>query len=473
MAAPFVSPNLFQLSGNTVHISYSTTGIDGKPHFHYQDSQHNLSFTGDEIRQVECDLGALVSVTIQRTIDSGSTSFSVLIPRINLDNRETGHIRTQGIKTLKQAGQSDDLILSVFVHGWKHNADACDSNVGCFRETLKNLHALEKTYAKNSGKAPRKIVGIYVGWRGLSASGNALWENASFYSRKAAATHVALGSVRELFARLRHFQKTQNERRSGAHNTRLMILGHSFGGLIVYSAVSQFLMTSAVADDETDQRTPVEPFGDLVVLVNPAFEGSRYEPLYNIAQGREYAPGQNPVLVVVTSENDAATGKAFPVGRWINALFEKYSGDADHREYERQANLKTVGHIDRYRTHSLTLANSATYQPLKASATKCGCPYAEQIDALGSPDLGRENGMLQKFNEEWLEVDGHRKPNWRREYSAGAVLTHVNGKPDNPFWVVSADPRIIDGHNDFFTPVFLNFLRELYDDTLRKPRLQK
>jgi hypothetical protein len=380
---------------------------------------------------------------------------------------------TSLLKTLKQAGQSNDLILSVFVHGWKHNADACDSNVGCFRETLKHLHALEKTYAQSSGKSPRKIVGIYVGWRGLSASGNALWENASFYSRKAAATHVALGSVRELFARLRHFQKSQNERRGGAPNTRLMILGHSFGGLIVYSAVSQFLMTSAVDDDETDQGTQVEPFGDLVVLVNPAFEGSRYEPLYNIAKGRQYAPGQNPVLVVVTSQNDAATGKAFPVGRWINALFEKYSANGDHSEEdERQANLKTVGHIERYRTHFLTLADSAAYKPIKASATKCGCPYAEQIDALGSPDLGQENGMLQKFNHEQLDREGRRKPNWRRDYSAGAVLTHEHGDPDNPFWVVSADPRIIDGHNDFYTPVFLNFLRELYDDTLRKPRQQ-
>ena len=100
MATPFVTPNLYQLSGNTVHVTYSTSGIDGKPHFHYQDSQHNLNFTGDEIRTVECDLGTVVSVTIQRTIDSGSTSFSVLIPRINLNSGETGHIRTDGILTI-------------------------------------------------------------------------------------------------------------------------------------------------------------------------------------------------------------------------------------------------------------------------------------------------------------------------------------------------------------------------------------
>jgi hypothetical protein len=100
MATPFVSPNLYQLSGNNLHINYSTSGIDGKPHFNYQDAQQNLSFIGDDVRAVECDLGTVVSVTIQRTIDSGSTSFSVLIPRINLAAGESVRIRTKGIVTI-------------------------------------------------------------------------------------------------------------------------------------------------------------------------------------------------------------------------------------------------------------------------------------------------------------------------------------------------------------------------------------
>jgi hypothetical protein len=100
MATTFISPNLFQLSGNNLHISYSTSGIDGKPHFSYQDGQHNLNFIGDDIRTVEGDLGTVVSVTIQRTIDSGSTSFSVLIPRVNLAAGESVRIRTKGIVTI-------------------------------------------------------------------------------------------------------------------------------------------------------------------------------------------------------------------------------------------------------------------------------------------------------------------------------------------------------------------------------------
>ncbi len=82
--AAFVAANMFTLAGGGLHVSYSTSGIDGKPHMTYQDAFRSLSFQGDEIRKVDCDLGTVVSVTIVRTIDAGSTSFSVLVPRVNL-----------------------------------------------------------------------------------------------------------------------------------------------------------------------------------------------------------------------------------------------------------------------------------------------------------------------------------------------------------------------------------------------------
>ncbi len=96
----FVAANMFSLSGGGLHVSYSTSGIDGKPHFSYQDTVRSLSFSGDEIRKVECDLGTLVSVTIVRTIDAGSTSFSLLVPRVNLPAPFSSvAIRTDGITT--------------------------------------------------------------------------------------------------------------------------------------------------------------------------------------------------------------------------------------------------------------------------------------------------------------------------------------------------------------------------------------
>ncbi|SEK60704.1 hypothetical protein [Nitrosovibrio tenuis] len=93
-------PNLYQLSGKHLNITYSTSGIDGKPHFSYQDLQQTLSFTGDEIRSVETEIGTLVSVTIRMTVDTGGTTFSLLLPRVNIPGEQSVPIQTTGITTL-------------------------------------------------------------------------------------------------------------------------------------------------------------------------------------------------------------------------------------------------------------------------------------------------------------------------------------------------------------------------------------
>jgi len=43
-------------------------------------------FSGSQIRRANTEIGTLVSVTAQMTIDTGSTSFSVLIPAITLSS---------------------------------------------------------------------------------------------------------------------------------------------------------------------------------------------------------------------------------------------------------------------------------------------------------------------------------------------------------------------------------------------------
>lgn len=94
------TPNHYDLSGKRLHVVYSTTGIDGKPHFSYQDVQQTLNFSGDEIRQADSEIGTLVSVTIRMTVDTGGTTFSILLPRINIPGEQTVPVRTIGITTL-------------------------------------------------------------------------------------------------------------------------------------------------------------------------------------------------------------------------------------------------------------------------------------------------------------------------------------------------------------------------------------
>jgi hypothetical protein len=94
------SPNLFELRSKLLHVTYSTSGIDGKAHLTYQDAHQTLSFRGDEIRALETEIGTLLSVFIVRSVDRGSTTFSILIPTINLDATRVAHVSTRGITTI-------------------------------------------------------------------------------------------------------------------------------------------------------------------------------------------------------------------------------------------------------------------------------------------------------------------------------------------------------------------------------------
>jgi hypothetical protein len=49
-----------------------------------QNAVQSLQFAGDQINTIETQLGALVTVFIRRTIDAGSTTFTLLVPRVNL-----------------------------------------------------------------------------------------------------------------------------------------------------------------------------------------------------------------------------------------------------------------------------------------------------------------------------------------------------------------------------------------------------
>ncbi len=92
--------NLYELHAKGLHITYSTSGLDGKPHLSYQNRKKTLNFTGDEIRTVGTEIGTLVSVSIVKTVDTGSTSFSLLLPAVNLDEITLqAPIKIQGIVT--------------------------------------------------------------------------------------------------------------------------------------------------------------------------------------------------------------------------------------------------------------------------------------------------------------------------------------------------------------------------------------
>ena len=82
-----IQPNRFvlQSSNGVLKVDYETTSFLGQPFLNLTEgSGPTRHFSGSQIRRLDTEIGTLVTVTTRMTIDTGSTSFSVLIPAITL-----------------------------------------------------------------------------------------------------------------------------------------------------------------------------------------------------------------------------------------------------------------------------------------------------------------------------------------------------------------------------------------------------
>lgn len=337
------------------------------------------------------------------------------------------------------------LVMVVYVHGWQHNAAYEDANVTAFRSTLSRIHDLEQLASKEENRPPRKVAGVYVGWRGQSVN-LVPFTGLTFWDRKNTANTVGHGALSELLIQLENVQISHldvyDRPESKSAKTKLIVVGHSFGGQMVYSALSQILIDRFVGE----QELPPQTFGDLVVLVNPAFEASRFSPMRETAVERRWYPaGQLPLVTIFTSENDYATKYAFPIGRWFSTFFES-TRDSE----QKWANRETVGHFEPYITHRLIRTHKEQEEK-----------PAQQADLELKPGIEAAKADLalsKSIKERWNDISS--KNNWTLDFT-GSQLRHLGkSQPLNPFYVVSVDKEIIDGHGGIWGPIFVDFMRQ-------------
>ena len=92
-------------------------------------------------------------------------------------------------------------LRNAWVHDRKNNAAYDNENVEMFRAELTELGKAEQNQSGPDQHPPRKIVGVYAGWRGLSAK----WEpfkELSFWERKNTAHKIGYGAMTEPLADL-------------------------------------------------------------------------------------------------------------------------------------------------------------------------------------------------------------------------------------------------------------------------------
>jgi hypothetical protein len=340
-----------------------------------------------------------------------------------------------------------DVLLVVFVHGWKHSAAPGDTNIRTFQDALAKLSAADARLQREANAPARQVVGVYLGWRGGSVSMPGIKE-LTFWERKNTAHKVGHGSVTEVLSRLELIKRTRNVIES-ANNSRLVVVGHSFGGAVVYAAVGQILANRFVhTEGPIGLQSNVPGYGDLVVLINPAFEATLFASLSDMSTERgTYFKSQLPLLAVLTSEADDATKRAFPLGRWLSTLFEKTHVMERHnpvtKDNERvdgdAANITAIGHFAPYRTHTLRANDereSTEVTPVDPDQVAMQSRVASTHWADDSP------GSAIPFGEVTLR---------RSDSSAGR----------NPYIVAYVDPKLIRDHNHIDDPRIVEFISQL------------
>lgn len=375
----------------------------------------------------------------------------------------------------------------VFVHGWKHSAKADDPNLLDFRRVLRQLNSVEQ-----AAFCKRRVIGLYVAWRGAGSKLGDPVEHTTFWSRKLAAENIATGSLQRLIAGLKALQaKTPQRSTVGARgltepdcSSRLKTtyVGHSFGGLVVLSSFSQDLMRRLMIDRAQLLNNPTllwpdpDPIDEMVVAINPAIEAERFDALYHTALQVPYKRYRSPRLVVVTSIDDPATRVAFPFGRWINTATKHYP---KHSGHARRSARTAVGHDPYYLTHQLTYWHQSSHAG-EVPADPGLCERWNDESDVGERALidvktaqaffAKTGGVFDANDSDFLpRLFCAKQSDQKVPGNTILVLEPSPGKAVNrntPIWNVQTRGPIVRNHGDFANPRLVEFLRQLYVDSM-------
>lgn len=343
------------------------------------------------------------------------------------------------VAAARQTAEDHGNVL-VYIHGWHHSARDGDGDVANFQDMVTRI-----SKAPNAGKT----VGIYVGWRGDSIDSDTPligWSSylLTFWDRKSTAHNIGNGGgVSELLRKLSYI-------RQSSRDSRLLIMGHSFGGAILYSSVSQTLGDQIRRDAGLAGNSSLPSVADLTLLVNPAFEAMRIKPLFDQARTYEYPDGARPSLVVVTTDADWATGITFPLGRLVGTLFQAYP-DGYHRKLDKTA----VGHYKPYLTHQL-VTSGCTPESLgalsrvtdeKSSPNLClPNPGSKTAPAMMLTRCDQQKQCQEIMRDDFLE---------RGPVSEGKIPYRF------PIVNIRTNEAIMEGHSDIWNENMENFIYQL------------
>jgi hypothetical protein len=254
-----------------------------------------------------------------------------------------------------------------FIHGWRNDASIGNGNVTDLRAYAAHVARFlrDRCNAGEREHCGREVTAVYIGWRGARlnekslhlpfiALGNTVgalldgdastcsngvlpsdrplcWKNwinswgdtlasgvatLTLFDRKPVSEYIAphaLMALRKIEQVLNKQPGTKAEQR--ANPNKMIVIGHSLGGNMLATALKDSLI-KAVRNHPGDNAYFYPPLGDLVVLINPAAEASKWTDVQravweriaffegegNLVAGHRFFPAhQSPVVISVTS----------------------------------------------------------------------------------------------------------------------------------------------------------------------------
>ena len=302
-------------------------------------------------------------------------------------------------------------LVITYVHGWQNNAESGD--VQSFESLLARLNRAPAI--RNVGF---HVVGVYLGWRGKLTPVPVLKEF-SFWNRKATAERLA--SNYDCYDAIASI--SEEARRKGRGNQYTVLLGHSFGGLIVERSDAHAINAEIHGHADADRSMPA----DLVIAVNPAADSVLARQMIAALYSRK-TEGTRPLFVSITSTGDWATGIVFPIGTGLASVSKGFNevevpGPGNTQVSERKFYTLTPGHNE-------MLVNHITVDKHETINSPSGLPALEEN--LQHNHAG--NGFTLDRAQGKLDI-------WQ--------IKRV-GDVDVPYWDVQVDPSIIKDHGDIW-----------------------
>ena len=340
---------------------------------------------------------------------------------------------------LDEASAGAGALVSVFVHGWQHSAAPGDSYVCRYSELISAVEAMENYAAQASGRPPRRVLGVYVGWPGKLYPDSIANSMTTFWNRLQTADR--LGAERALLRQViqglaQRMTATSREQRADRRSA-LIIAGHSMGGRAVFDAFRDELLESPDSAQDT-------PKAGIVLLVNPAFSAELYRKIHE--QELKCRPIGVPLLSF-SSEVDGVTRKVYPVGQTVTFPY------ASPRAAPFLEHIYTAANFPDFVTHHLgmTLLRGDPPRPDGEQTILRGFQRAP----AGSNELYSDNPVTVYYQPR----SGYPRADdaWYR-MQLDSVRSKQTDCPAGGSKVIEVDQRIIPDHGTIFTPPFMEYV---------------